>query len=216
MTTTIEHLNAYQADVTARAAEFDRAKAGQLTFDGKPIAPPDQHAANMARILAPLEASVEDAYRISETATAEADALLAVQWADPTASVPTDELIRMQALAPWVEQEVAALTGEPLRQRLMWALHHGDNAAKRLYLREAVKYKTESWYSFIFPVVQAIAEALTPAKDRDKVAKQLERANALKQRAIDLKMFASDALGQANGSRAAAEAKRQRDYGGKM
>lgn len=216
MSTTIENLNAYQADVTARAAEFERAKAGQLTFDGKPIAPPDQHAANMARILAPLEASVQDAYDVAERATAEADAQLSVQWADPTASVPTDELIRLQALAPWIEQEVAALAGEPLRQRLVWALHHGDNATRRLYMREAVKYKTESWYSFIFPVVQAIAEALTPAKDRNKVTKQLEQAQALKQRALDLKMFASDTLGQANGSRAAAEAKRRQEYGGRL
>lgn len=216
MATTIENLNAYQADVERRAAEFDRAQAGQLTFDGKPIAPPDQHAANMARILAPLEASVQDAYDVSERATAEADAALSVQWADPMASVPTDELIRMQALAPWIEQETADLTGEPLRQRLVWALHHGDNAAKRLYLRQAVKHRGESWYSFILPVVQKIEAALTPAKDREKLARQLEQAQALKQRALDLKMFASDALGQANGSRAAAEAKRRQEYGGRL
>jgi hypothetical protein len=115
-------------------------------------------------------------------------------------------------LAEFVSEDVTGLGIYGLANRLRGVLHHGDEAAKRLYLREAVKLSGKPDYNKILPILEAIEESLESPEWRKAKAMALQGAQNLRARAVEVRTVASDTLGRIDGSKAAAMEKRRQEY----
>lgn len=194
------------------AATAERNVKGLLTFDGRPIVAPEEYEPKRQAYLQPLRETVQRVYEMADRAEAEADVIASVAHVDPLSTVDTDTLRRMTLLADFVREDVADLGVYGLANRLRGVLHHGDHAAKRLYLREAVKLSGKPDYIKILPILEAIEESLESPEWRKAKDKALQGAKDLRARAVEVRTVASDTLGRIDGSKATAWEKRRQEY----
>lgn len=203
--------------VEREAARFETTKAAVLlTFDGRPVHEPETQAAKEAQFLEPVRAAVAAVHEAAQLAQQQAASIMTIIDADPLAGVSTDELVRMQALEPFVRDEIEDMDVATLQKRLLWAVIHADGPTKRLYIRHATKRVNGPSGSRLIEPLRLLDDSLIAPAEKAKRAKMLESAQALAAKARQASFAAEDRLRKADGRAAAAWAQRVRDYGGAM
>lgn len=205
------------AAVEREAVKFETTRnAVLMTFDGRPVHAPEEQAAKEAQFLEPVRAAVAAVHEAAQLAQQQAAVAMTAVDADPLASVPTDELVRMQALEPFVASEIAEMDVATLQRRLLWAVNHADGPTRRLYVRHAAKRLAGPEGSRLIAPLRSLEDSLITPAERAKRAKAIEQAQALQQKAQQASFAAEERLRAADGRAAAAYAQRVRDYGGRM
>ena len=173
-------------------------QATLFTFEGKPIYPPDKQASEAARLLAPVESSVDRAVQVADRVTAEVEAARLQPHSDPTSALSAAELQDANARSAWVREDCEALPLDALGERLRAVHAAGVKSSTWLHWRYAkVRLDREFAKSSQDPALSAFAATcreLGVVGDKSGLSdEQQRRAEA----AQSLKRWASWELGKA-------------------
>lgn len=205
------------AAVEAEAKRFETTRNAVLrTFDGRPVHEPTVQAEKEAQFLQPVREAVAAVHEACQMAQQQAAIAMTAVDADPLANVPTEELVRMQALEPFVKDELEYMPIAELQRRLLWAVNHADGPTRRLYIRHAAKRLSGPEGSRLIAPLRSLEDSLVSPAERAKRARAIEQAQELQRRAQQASFAAEERLRAADGRAAQAWAQRVRDYGGKM
>lgn len=205
------NFEAYKNDVTRKSEAVRREVQYLYREDGTPRNTPVEHREQMARRLAPLQQAVTEAQEYSQRAQEEAKRLEALQHADPLSSLTTEELTRLNAARELARDEISTLLPEQLAQRLTAVAGSGDRVSQLLHLLYAKPLVQASGDSALHNKFAAIDEVVN-GKERAAAAKAVEEAQALRKGAGELSYWASDTLGEIDGTNQAAFEQRRAEY----
>jgi hypothetical protein len=201
----------YRADVERKAQTAKREVAYLYREDGRPRHTPDEHRDQMARVLAPLQQAVAEAQEYAQRAQEEAKRLEALQHADPLSSLSTDELVRLNAARELAKDEISQLTPAELSARLTAVTASDDKVSQVLHLLYARPLVQASEDSALHDKFAAIDEVVNGAQ-RTKAAEAAMQAEGLRKQAAELSFYASDTLGEIDGSNQAAYERKRAEY----
>lgn len=220
----------------AALSRFEKAKAELFRPDGAPRYGEKEQAERMEALLEPVRAARADMLHTLDAANDEAGKLdVQAKGADPVDMLNADELTKAGALAVFVDPDVKQMRLEALADRLAAISLRGDRATKYAYLRSAGQRYDEltgasqrnqgSWAAGERGLLGA-SEAPRLSEDESKAVarirvqlqalrdeftdpaavKAAERAKALRKRVNELRVWAFENFGNADGSNAAAQA----------
>lgn len=107
---------------------FQRQRATLLRPDGERLYSDDEHQRREAALLAELDTSIAAVTARAESTIAEAEREALLADRDPIATLPTDELTRAAALAPFVAEDAGRLDFATLARRCEAALALRDGS----------------------------------------------------------------------------------------
>lgn len=228
MPTTLLDLQIAEGRLDRAREETERARAGLLQSDGRPLYAPEEQARRLEAALRPLTDEVAATVSLAGTAEAEARATLAAPTPDPLATLDGSALQRAAALREFWREDAESLSLPALASRLLAALASGEQVQQVLALRygqrradqvlEDLRWRRVADPQTTAAELRALRQALgqlasATADPRDQrrrtEAEELARAtSALRQRARHLQAVADGSDQRARDAQAALTASR--------